>query len=146
MDSNDFASALFSLFGCLVSIAILAGVVALAIYAVKKGNEATKNSELMVNQIIQNLPQEKQMMFFMQFNSVKKNPTSAVLFTLFLGGVGGHKFYMGQTGLGVVYLLFCWTYIPGIIALIELFTISGQVANYNEQKAREIAMMLGGLR
>jgi TM2 domain-containing membrane protein YozV len=30
-----------------------------------------------------------------------------------------HKFYLGQTGLGVVYLLFCWTFIPALIALIE---------------------------
>lgn len=41
------------------------------------------------------------------------------LFALFLGGFGVHKFYVGKVGLGVVYLLFCWTFIPTIIALVE---------------------------
>lgn len=41
------------------------------------------------------------------------------LFALFLGGFGVHKFYVGKVGLGVVYLLFCWTFIPAIIALVE---------------------------
>lgn len=38
----------------------------------------------------------------------------------FLGGFGAHKFYAGNTGLGILYLLFCWTYIPAIISIIEL--------------------------
>lgn len=42
-----------------------------------------------------------------------------LLITFFLGGIGGHKFYLRQTGLGFVYLLFFWTSIPGLIALIE---------------------------
>jgi TM2 domain-containing membrane protein YozV len=48
-----------------------------------------------------------------------KNKTTAILLTFFLGGLGVHKFYLGQTGLGIAYLLFCWTLIPGLIAFIE---------------------------
>ncbi len=48
-----------------------------------------------------------------------KNKTTAGLLAIFVGYFGAHKFYLGQTGIGVVYLLFCWTGIPGIIALIE---------------------------
>jgi TM2 domain-containing membrane protein YozV len=44
---------------------------------------------------------------------------AAALFAFFLGGFGAHKFYLGQTGMGVVYLLFCWTFIPAIVAFIE---------------------------
>jgi len=36
-----------------------------------------------------------------------------------LGGLGAHKFYLGQAGWGVLYLLFCWTFIPSFIAFIE---------------------------
>ncbi|MFC0684651.1 TM2 domain-containing protein [Novosphingobium clariflavum] len=49
-----------------------------------------------------------------------KSRGAAILIALFLGGIGGHKFYLGQAGLGILYLLFCWTFIPSIIALIEL--------------------------
>lgn len=37
----------------------------------------------------------------------------------FLGGFGAHKFYLGKNWQGVFYLLFCWTWIPGLIALVE---------------------------
>ena len=48
-----------------------------------------------------------------------KSKTAAGLLALFVGGLGIHKFYLGQVGLGIVYLLFCWTGIPAIIAFIE---------------------------
>jgi len=49
-----------------------------------------------------------------------KDKTTAILLALFLGSIGGHKFYLGQVGMGVVYLLFCWTFIPAVVAIIEL--------------------------
>lgn len=48
-----------------------------------------------------------------------KDKTTAALLAFFLGAFGGHKFYLDQSGKGVLYLLFCWTYIPGLIALVE---------------------------
>ena len=42
------------------------------------------------------------------------------IFALLLGGGGGHKFYSGNWGWGILYLIFCWTFIPGIIAIVEL--------------------------
>lgn len=38
---------------------------------------------------------------------------------MFLGSIGIHKFYLGRVGWGIVYLLFCWTFIPAIIGFIE---------------------------
>jgi len=35
------------------------------------------------------------------------------------GGIGIHKFYLGQWFQGLLYLLFCWTLIPAFIAFIE---------------------------
>ncbi|WP_180073870.1 MULTISPECIES: TM2 domain-containing protein [unclassified Acinetobacter] len=43
----------------------------------------------------------------------------AALLAFFLGGFGIHKFYLGRIGWGIVYLLFCWTFIPSIVAFIE---------------------------
>lgn len=43
----------------------------------------------------------------------------AILFAILLGGLGIHKFYLGQIGMGILYLLFCWTGIPVIVGIIE---------------------------
>ena len=47
------------------------------------------------------------------------NRVVAALLALFLGGLGIHKFYCKKTGLGILYLLFVWTFIPAFIAFIE---------------------------
>jgi len=48
-----------------------------------------------------------------------KSKLAATLFAIFLGGFGIHKFYLGSIGWGIVYLLFCWTFVPAIIGFIE---------------------------
>jgi TM2 domain-containing membrane protein YozV len=50
--------------------------------------------------------------------SGKSRPVAALL-ALFLGGLGIHKFYLGKTVLGVIYLIFCWTFIPSLVAWVE---------------------------
>jgi hypothetical protein len=57
---------------------------------------------------------------------------------LFLGGLGAHKFYMGETGLGILYLVFFWTGIPSIVAFIECFLMPGRVRAYNAMRAQAI--------
>lgn len=42
-----------------------------------------------------------------------------VLWAFLLGGLGAHKFYAGKAGQGILYILFCWTYIPLIVSFIE---------------------------
>lgn len=49
---------------------------------------------------------------------IKSRITGGVL-ALLLGGLGVHKFYCGDIGLGIVYLLFFWTAIPAIVGFIE---------------------------
>lgn len=48
-----------------------------------------------------------------------KSRVTAALLAFFVGGIGIHKFYLGRTGAGILYLLFCWTFIPAFIAFIE---------------------------
>ena len=52
-----------------------------------------------------------------------KNKIVAGLLAILTGGLGIHKFYLGQSGKGILYLLFCWTYIPGLLGFIEGITI-----------------------
>lgn len=48
-----------------------------------------------------------------------KSKTVAAFTALFLGGIGIHHFYLGNTIRGVFYLLFCWTFIPMFISFFE---------------------------
>ena len=47
-----------------------------------------------------------------------KSKVAAGLLAIFLGGFGVHRLYLGQWW-GVFYLLFCWAWIPGLIAFVE---------------------------
>jgi len=48
-----------------------------------------------------------------------KSKLVAGLLAIFLGGFGIHKFYLGQTGQGILMLLFAWTGIPEIIGIFQ---------------------------
>lgn len=48
-----------------------------------------------------------------------KSKVLAGILAILFGGLGIHKFYLGRIGWGIVYLLFCWTYIPTIVGFIE---------------------------
>lgn len=56
---------------------------------------------------------------FGQTSPSGRNRVVAGLLALFLGGLGIHKFYLGKGVQGVLYLLFCWTFIPAIIGFVE---------------------------
>ncbi|MCA9714742.1 MAG: NINE protein [Myxococcales bacterium] len=53
-----------------------------------------------------------------------KDKNVAAILALFMGGIGVHKFYLGQTGAGLIYLLFCWTFIPSILGFIEFIILA----------------------
>jgi TM2 domain-containing membrane protein YozV/predicted RNA-binding Zn-ribbon protein involved in translation (DUF1610 family) len=52
-------------------------------------------------------------------NGSDKSRVTAAVLAILLGSFGAHYFYLGKTGKGILYLLFCWTYIPCILGLIE---------------------------
>lgn len=52
-------------------------------------------------------------------NKKEKNYTLAGILALFFGGIGLHKFYLGDWKMGIIYALFMWTGIPGTIAFYE---------------------------
>lgn len=61
-----------------------------------------------------------------------KDPTTALLLSIFLGGYGIDRFYLGDTGLGVGKLLTCGGF--GIWAIIDWFMISDATKNKNYDK------------
>lgn len=43
----------------------------------------------------------------------------ATVLAITLGSFGIHKFYLGRPGWGVVYLLLSWSFLPGLLGVIE---------------------------
>lgn len=65
-----------------------------------------------------------------------KNKNVAGILAFFLGGLGAHRFYLDQVGLGIFYLIFFWfplTWLIGIIDAIIFFTMREETfdAKYN---------------
>jgi TM2 domain-containing membrane protein YozV len=79
----------------------------------------------------------------MQYESARRDEVVGVLLAFFLGCFGIHHFYLGRVGLGVLYLLFCWTGIPAILGVIECFFMPGRVRAYNAMQATALAAALG---
>ena len=87
----------------------------------------------------------------LRYENDKKSTAVAILLTLFVGGLGIHRFYLGKTGTGIAIL--CMTilgalgfltplvfllFVSGIWALVDLFLVSGYVREHNQRIAREI--------
>ncbi len=51
--------------------------------------------------------------------TVQKSRGVAIALAFFLGGVGAHKFYVGKPGVGILYALFIWTFLPMLFGAIE---------------------------
>ncbi|MBQ8367190.1 MAG: NINE protein [Alistipes sp.] len=63
-----------------------------------------------------------------------KDKTTALILCLFLGGIGVHKFYLGQTAWGILYILFCWTQITFLIAFIEFIVLAATSSEEFDRK------------
>ena len=61
-----------------------------------------------------------------------KNPTTALIISIFLGSYGIDRFYIGCTGMGVGKLLTCGGL--GIWTIIDWFLISGATKEVNYNK------------
>ena len=78
-----------------------------------KTQEAEVKKEVVTRVEYVQVPQQPQV------QSKGKSKLVAALLAFFVGGFGVHKFYLGKAGQGILYILFCWTYIPTVVAFIE---------------------------
>jgi TM2 domain-containing membrane protein YozV len=66
----------------------------------------------------------------------KKSSGTAWLLWIFLGGIGGHRYYLGKTGTAILMTLTLGCL--GIWTFIDLFLLSGMIRKTNEEIERKI--------
>lgn len=88
----------------------------------------------------QGMTDNQKMMFMSQYNSEKKDRTIALVLSLLLGYLGIDRFYVGDTGLGILKLLTVG--VCGIMTIIDWFLIMGRADEFNRVKAQEIATVI----
>jgi TM2 domain-containing membrane protein YozV len=91
-----------------------------------------------------NMNDHQRAWFYAEYERARKDEVIGVLLAIFLGGLGIHHFYLRRDGLGILYLLFCWTGIPMVIAWIEAFFMPGRVRQYNAAQAMFISSQILG--
>jgi TM2 domain-containing membrane protein YozV len=84
-----------------------------------------------------------QVIFYQQYEAVRRDEIVGILLALFLGTFGIHHFYLRRTGLGILYCCFFWTGIPAILGFIECFLMPSRVREFNAIQAAAIAASLG---
>ncbi len=72
------------------------------------------------------------MLYMLQF----KDPTITLVLSLFVGSLGIDRFYLGDTGLGVIKLLTCGGL--GIWTIVDWFLIMGIAREKNFNKAMSV--------
>lgn len=62
-----------------------------------------------------------------------RNKTTATILSFFFGTIGSQKYYLGEKKNGLYSILFCWTFIPTLIGLIDFIKlITMNEARFNE--------------
>ncbi len=82
---------------------------------------------------------QQQAAFYQQMALVQKDELVGFLLALLLGTFGVHRFYLGENGWGIAYVVFSWTGIPTLLGFIECFFMPGRVRAYNAARAAQIA-------
>ena len=82
---------------------------------------------------------EQQATFNAYYPSTQRDELLGILLAVLLGSFGAHHFYLRRNGLGVLYLVFFWTGIPGILGIIEAFFMPRRVRQFNAEQAALLA-------
>lgn len=89
----------------------------------------------------QKLDSNQLMILQSELDKKGKSKTPAWLLWLFTGGIGGHRYYMGDIGYAVAMTLTLGGL--GFWSLIDAFLINGRIDAKNEEIERQVMINLG---
>ncbi|MDF2790873.1 MAG: hypothetical protein K0S80_3974 [Neobacillus sp.] len=84
----------------------------------------------------QDLTSQELQLLASEMDRRKKSTTTTWLLWFFLGGLGGHRYYLGRTGSAIAMTLTLGGL--GIWSLIDLFLISGMLSKKNTEVESQI--------
>ena len=79
-----------------------------------------------------------------EFNKRKKSTSTSWLLWVFLGGLGGHRYYLGKIGTAILMTITLGCF--GLWTLIDAFLLSGNIRKANEQIEMEIIEKIQTMR
>lgn len=77
-----------------------------------------------------------------EYESAKKSQVVAWVLWIFTGGIGGHRYYLGDIGYAILMTLLGWATF-GVWWLIDAFFINRRIRERNRQINTEIAYRYG---
>jgi TM2 domain-containing membrane protein YozV len=99
--------------------------------------------ELMqIKELTKDMTEQQQQQFIMFYQGKRKDQQTMLILTLvgFFGVAGIQRFIIGETGMGIVYLLtlgFC-----GIGTIVDIVNIRSMTSDFNRKQAMESAQLV----
>jgi len=106
--------------------------------------ELQGDEQLTVARVITEMSEEQAEQFASVYRQRRKDETTTLMTTLaaFLGIAGVNRFYLGQVGMGLAYLLTAGFCLIGTV--VDIFNYRSLTAAYNEKQALEVGMLIRG--
>ena len=109
---------------------------------------------VLFQQYTSDLNADQKLQFQSEFTTRQRNNGVGISLALLLGGIGAHKFYLKDSGAGIVYALLGtvgWVlvlppFIVGVLCIVDACKMQGEVIKFNNALAREIKAELEALR
>ena len=108
---------------------------------------------VLFQQYTSDLNADQKLQFQSEFTTRQRNNGVGISLALLLGGIGAHKFYLKDSGAGIVYALLGtvgWVlilppFIVGVLSIVDACKMQGEVIKFNNALAREIKAELEAL-
>lgn len=106
--------------------------------------ELQGDEQLTIAKLMTEMSEEQAEQFARVYRERRKDETTVLLTTLlvFVGIAGVNRFYLGQVGMGIAYLLTAGFCLIG--SIVDIFNYKSLTNGYNEDQAIDVAMLIQG--